>query len=103
MRNATKVTDLVLGILEEDRNARNSDGYLYHEVCKKVNPDILGATFGRVLTGFKAYGVPAYESVGRARRLIQAQRPDLRADDAVSDFRYENEIRYEEYSRKVVR
>lgn len=102
MRNPKKVTDLVLEILQNDRQARNSDDYLYHEVCKKTNPDILTAPFNMVLTGFKSYGVPAYESVGRARRLIQAQNPDLRADDAVSDFRYENEIRYEEYSRRVV-
>lgn len=103
MRNAKKVTDMVLAILERDPQARNSDDYLYHEVCKEVNPEILGASFGRVLTGFKGYGVPAYESVGRARRLIQAQRPDLRANEAVSDFRYENEIRYEDYARRVVR
>lgn len=103
MKNAKKVTDMVLGILESDPQARNSDDYLYHEVCKRVNPDILGASFGQVLAGFKGYGVPAYESVGRARRLIQAQRPDLRADGVVSDFRYENEIRYEEYSRRLVR
>ena len=103
MKNAKKVTDIVLGILRADPQARNSDDYLYHEVCKQVNPAILGAQFGNVLTGFKSYGVPAYESVGRARRLIQAQNPELRATEQVRDFRYENELNYEAYSRRIVR
>lgn len=103
MRNPTKITDIVLGILERDRDARNSDDKLYFEVCKQINPDILGASFGHVLTGFKGYGVPAYESVGRARRLIQAQRPDLKATDAVRDRRLENEMIYEDYSKTILR
>lgn len=103
MRNPTKITDMVLGILERDRDTRNSDDKLYFEVCKEVNPAILGESFGHVLTGFKGYGVPAYESVGRARRLIQAQRPDLRADDIVNDRRLENEMLYEDYSKTIVR
>ena len=103
MRKPSKITDMVLDILEHDTATRNSDDKLYFEVCKRVNPDILATSFGHVLTGFKAYGVPAYESVGRARRLIQAQRPDLKADDIVNDYRLENEMRYEDYSRTILR
>lgn len=103
MHNPFKVTDIVKDILTSDPSARNSDDYLYHEVCKRVNPAILQTPFNVVLFSFKSFGVPAYESVGRARRLIQAQNPELRPTEKVQDFRYENELKYQDYSKTIVR
>ena len=101
MRDLYRIQDLVQDILEKDADARNSDTYLYHEVCKRVNKEVLSVPFGAVLNDFNSYKVPNIESVGRARRKLQAQFPDLKATKLVADGRLERQIMFEEYSKEV--
>ena len=103
MRDLYRIQDLVQDILTKDEKARNSDTYLYHEVCKRVNGEVLTVPFGAVLNDFNSYKVPNIESVGRARRKLQAQFPDLRPKKAVEEKRLENQIAYEKFARNEVR
>lgn len=103
MDNLNTIYDIVKVILIQDEAARSSDDYLYHQVCLRINKDILSLPFGHVLTNFNTYNVPCYESVGRARRKVQAQYPELKANKKVQEYRLENEVAYEEFARNEVR
>ena len=100
MTKIYKVHDLCMEIMMSDEMARNSDKYLYLKVCQRINEQILAEPLKTVLTEFKKYGVPCFESVGRARRKIQAQFPELRACAEVSDRRLENELIMEQYAKE---
>ena len=47
----------------------------------------------------KAYHLPSIETVGRARRKIVEQYPDLAGDKKVKDVRRENEDTFRHYAR----
>jgi hypothetical protein len=102
-RELNTIADMVKDILINDEKARNSDDYLYHQVCASINSDVLALPFGHVLTNLNTYNVPCFESVNRARRKVQAQFPDLKAVKEVQQGRLENEIQYEEFARSEVR
>lgn len=77
-------------ILEAYPSTRNSDAVLYVQLCQITNERACRMPFEEVMLNRKAYGLPNFESVGRARRKIQAEKPWLRADKEVEDERYEN-------------
>lgn len=72
---------LVKSILIEDKNARNSDDFLYYLVCKTVlknhDVDIKTIPFETALLWRKVYKLPPFETVRRARQKIQAECPEL--------------------------
>lgn len=103
MRDLCKVADLVKDILQENEQARNSDKILFFEVCKRLNNSVLDEKLGDVLLTFNNFNLPAFESVGRARRKIQEQHPELRPKKAVDVARYERTIDYEKFARREVR
>lgn len=102
-RNLFKIQDLVQDILEKNIRARGNDNYLYREVCQRLNCDVLGVPLGAVLVEFDRYNIPSIESVGRARRKLQAQYPELRPTKEVEQMRYEQQIAFEQYARCEVR
>ena len=81
------LTQYVEGILEKDRKARDSDSYLYLEVCRQYNPIALNLSFDEVMRNLKTYGYPSIETVGRIRRKLQEEQPELRASQQVQDWR----------------
>ena len=94
---------LVKTILEQDRKARNSDSYLYLRILKHIETET-GAEFEQIpvtefLLRMDALGVPPFESVRRSRQKVQAECPDLAADDVVQVFRAENEEVYRDFAR----
>ncbi len=103
MRDLYRIQDIVQDILQNDEEARGNDHHLYYEVCKKVDKEVLSIPLGAVLTGFNNYNVPNIESVGRARRKLQAQFPDLRPKKKIEEMRLENKIAFEEYALSEVR
>lgn len=103
MRDLYKVADIVKDILQENETARANDKVLYYEVCKRLNNSVLDEKLGDVLLTSGGYDVPQFESVGRARRKIQAQFPELRPIKAVEVGRYERSIDYEKFARGEVR
>lgn len=103
MHDLYKVADIVKDILQENEQARNSDKLLYFEVCKRLNAWVLDERLGDFLLTFSDYNLPQFESVGRARRKIQAQFPELRPIKDVEVGRYERSIDYEKFARGEVR
>ena len=82
-----KLQEFVKPILEADERTRNSDDVLYFHVCTKLLGD--GLLLENVLLNRKTLNIPSYESVGRARRKLQQDNPDLRACKAVEERRAE--------------
>lgn len=103
MRDLYKIADIVKDILQENEQARNSDKVLYYEVCKRLNVWALEERLGDFLLTFSDYNLPQFESVGRARRKIQAQHPELRPTKAVDVARYERTIDFEKFARGEIR
>lgn len=89
---------LVKRVLEENERTRNSDNDLYVEICCRVNPHAMQLPFGYVISNLTSFGLPPFESVRRSRQKLQADYPDLRANDEVELFRAENETAYKEFA-----
>lgn len=89
---------LVKRILEENEGARNSDNELYIELCYRVNPSAMRLPFEEVIANLARLGLPPFESVRRSRQKLQADCPNLRANDEVELYRAENETAYEEFA-----
>lgn len=103
MQELLRTEDIVLNILRSDKQARNSDDYLYFKVCQWLDNSVLNCKLGDVLLSFKSFDLPRYASVGRARRKLQAAYPELRADGEIEDRRLEHKIMFEEYARSEIR
>lgn len=99
------MTDLVKSILLENKDARNSDRYLYYLVCMKKFPQV---TLGMVslesyLLDKMIYDTfPDFASVSRCRRKVQELYPQLRADKEVADFREYKEQEYKDYAKRRI-
>ena len=78
--------------------ARNSDNILYLEVVRLIDQHVLRLPLAVVLKNLKDYSLPSMETVGRCRRKLQAQFPELRADKTVEEFRSELEAEFREWA-----
>ena len=78
--------------------ARNSDNILYIEVVRLIDQQVLRLPLAVVLQNLKEYNLPTIETVGRCRRKLQAQFPELRANKAVEEFRSELETEFREWA-----
>jgi len=95
------ITAIVKDILEHDPDARNSDEYLYLKVCAKFSGKCMNLPFWKVFLNRKAYGLPSYETVGRARRKLQETHPEFAGNSTVEAHRMLNEEVFKDYARKV--
>ena len=95
LRNTTK---MVKYVLEKEPRTRNSDNLLWLEVIKLKNQGVLRMPLVVVLQNLKEYGLPTIETVGRARRKLQADYPELRATKEVQGFRSELEAEFREWA-----
>lgn len=99
MSELKTTTMLVQQVLEEVPAARNSDMVLYIEVVRIINQSLIYKPLAEVLTNTKKYGLPSPETVGRCRRKLQAEIPELKAGAAVQGFRGEREAEFREWAR----
>ena len=99
LRNTTKI---VKSILETNKMARNSDNYLYIEVCKTINPQVIHKPFMDVMADLKAYNLPSIETVGRCRRKVVECNPELAGNSRVEAGRALNELEFREYAKQVM-
>ena len=102
MNKLKTTTDLVKTILESNKIARNSDMALYIKVVEQLNPSALGKPFWVVLASLDEYGLPSIETVGRCRRKLQAEHPELRASAVVKGFRMVEEEKFRAYAKGVL-
>lgn len=96
------ITAIVKDVLEHDPKARNSDEYLYLEVCARIGGKCITFPFWKVFTNRKAYGLPSYETVGRARRKLQETHPELADNSTVEAQRTLNEEVFRDYARRGI-
>ncbi len=95
MKKLRTTTKVVKQVLEAVPAARNDDKELYLHVLSKLNMDyLLNYPFAMVLHKLEDLGVPSMETVGRCRRKIQAEFPELRANAEVQGFRSELEAEF---------
>lgn len=103
MKNLMTTTKLVKSILEEDKQARNSDSFLYLKVLERVAKEkginIWGMSVPVFLCNLKDYGLPPFESVRRTRQKVQQHHPELAACEKVEEMRMENEQIFRDYAR----
>ena len=95
---------LVKAILEEDERARNSDSFLYLQVLIRLGE---GKGLDRVLhyvsiflLHMAEWGFPPFESVRRSRQKLQAEFPELSANEKIAEQRAENEEAFREFARE---
>ena len=95
MNDLQTVSKLVKGILEENKQARNSDSHLYLKVleqkAKESGIDLKGMTVPFFLESYDVLGVPGFETVRRTRQKVQATYPELASAERVAAMRMENE------------
>lgn len=102
MLDLKNTTALVKSILEQDKQCRNSDSFLYLKVLSvyaaEKGVDLETVSIPRFLLEHHGKGFPIFESVRRARQKIQAAHPELAACEAVESFRMENEAEFRAYA-----
>jgi hypothetical protein len=74
-------------ILRENTWARNDDDILIYEYLKEMFGDNMPGVRD-IFLHKKELGIPAFESITRARRKIQEDHEELRATEKVQDIRY---------------
>lgn len=102
MNDLKTTTKLVKAILEEDKQSRNSDNFLYLKVIEHVADqkgiNLYGISIPMFLISMKENGFPPFESVRRTRQKIQAAFPELTACDDVEAMRAAQEYEYRAYA-----
>lgn len=99
MNNLKTTTELVKQILIDQPATRSNDALLYYRVCDHIDSHITNAAFGYVLLNLKEYGLPTIETVGRCRRKLQHDFPELAANETVECFRAMQEQEFREFAR----
>lgn len=102
MNELKTTTKLVKAILEEDKQARNSDSFLYLKVIEHIadqkGVNLYGISIPMFLVSMKENGFPPFESVRRTRQKIQAMFPELAACEKVEAMRTAQEDEYRAYA-----
>lgn len=103
MFDLKNTTALVKSILEQDKQCRNSDSFLYLKVLsvigKQKGIDIEKMSIPYFLLNLHGAGFPGFETVRRTRQKLQQHHPELAACEAVEGFRAENEAEFRAYAR----
>jgi hypothetical protein len=101
MNKLYETSNLVKKVLEESKQARNSDTYLYLQVIHKVGMlkgiDVNAMSITEFLEKKKELGFPNYETCSRARRKLQAEHKELCGSEEVEAQRVVNEREYREF------
>lgn len=93
---------LITAVLKKYPETRNSDLTLYLKLCELINPEAMQMPFGYVMAHSKEYGLPNYESVGRARRKAQENNSELQAVETVKEKRQRNIAIFQDYARGLL-
>ena len=91
--NMTMLTNLYTEILTDDN-------VLYIDVIYQINPAYVNVNFKMNFMNARKLGLPAFESVSRARRKLQSENENLRGSSENQKAREERQIDMFEYSLK---
>ncbi len=100
MKNLKTIEGKVKAILQKDEEARNDDMTLYLKVCNACLKGTGAMPFAEVMSQYKYLGLPSFESVGRTRRKLQAQFPELRGNARMEKLRAAGEKAYRKYAKE---
>lgn len=104
MNEFTNTTELVQSLLTNDSKTRNSDNYLFYMVCKTIlggkGIDIETIGFSKLFRSLKEYNLPQFETVGRIRRKLQHDLPELACCVEVGIERAVNKDAFKEFARE---
>ena len=103
MRNLKTIEGKVRAVMQKDEEARNDDMLLYLKVCNGCLKDTGAMPFAEVMAQYKYLeylGLPSFESVGRTRRKLQAQYPELMGNARVRRLRAAGEKAYRKYAKE---
>ena len=94
-----KVKETVRQIMEQSPETRDDDFLLMKRVCSVCGYDPRGVS----LDDYLSHGteLPGFESVQRARRKVQLERPDLRGSADAERVRKEREQQYRAFAKVV--
>lgn len=106
MENLHNTTQLVKAILEQDKQSRNSDSFLYLKVLTTIGErngiDIEAMSITTFLTNLREFGFPPFESVRRTRQKVQATFPELAPDSRVKSLKNALESEYRAFARSEI-
>ncbi len=86
-------------ILEKHPQTRNDDMLLYYFYCNKhATVPVGGLPFEMVMKNYKAFLIPCFESIRRARQKLQAKCPELGCSVSARRVRQKQQERYKAYS-----
>ena len=102
MKQLKTIENMVRAVLKKDKETRNDDMLLYLKVCNACLKNAGAMTFAEVMTGYKFYGFPPFESVRRTRQKLQADCPELAGNLRVRQLRARQEKAYREYASREV-
>lgn len=103
MKKLETVENRVLAVLKKYPEARNDDMKLYlliGKACIYETHGIADFSFEDVMNNYKAYGIPCFESIRRARQKIQAKYPELGCSPEVRRARHKMQRVYSDYAKK---
>lgn len=99
MTSKQKVFDLVKQVLTEKPETRDNDMYLtaviwYRDLRQRPNVgDLSLIGFFHIMRDYKTWGLWSYETISRARRLVQETCTDLRGEEYEKRHRKQQEVK----------
>lgn len=103
MSELKTTTDMVKVIMAADPKTRNNDCLLYIRLVdllgRKHQIDYIHMPMISFLEQLPTFDVPTIETVGRCRRKLQQEHPELKANAEVTAFRAEREEQFRAYAR----
>lgn len=88
-----KVKKIVIYCLEKFERCRESDTRLVATIWKHhIKPDLAKMTAEDLLQKLADNDLPSFESIGRMRRKLQEQRPELRGKNYVNRQQEEKKV-----------
>ena len=85
----------VLTVLMTSPTARDSDKVLYVKFLEMYFPEALDMSYREAINA----NVPNYESLGRIRRKLQSQYPEVHSSRQIEKLRKQREQEFREYAR----
>lgn len=90
---------MVVGLLMENPKLRDDDNLLESAVCRRYSPEFDRMSAAEFVSLRDAMGFPSRESIGRIRRLAQAQIDEIQASEECKRKRIKLEEEWRDYVR----
>ena len=100
MDNLKTVEGKVKAVLQKNEDARNDDMVLYLALCNLYLKNAGTMPLAEIMTRHKELGLPSFESVGRTRRKLQAEHPELLGSVRIQKLRAKQEQNYRRYAKE---